>query len=86
MGGFFPRNSEFGTGILPFLSVCLDGLSAGPMLSEEVGEFMAEGALDFGCREGLQHGIDIDPFFLQPCPSCRRPHPRIPADDDALRE
>lgn len=42
--GFFTGDADFGAGHLPFTSVRIDASSSGSLVSDEMGEFMFQGA------------------------------------------
>ena len=88
MGCLLSRNPQLGTGLPPFRPVGPDATPLGPALSHEVGELVAEGAVDLGLGgvDAAEGGIDIDPVFEKPGPSGSGAHPGIPTDDGATRE
>jgi len=54
-----PRNAEFRAGAAPFPAVGGDAAAAGAVGSHEVGEFVAEGAVDFGLGDVDEAGVQF---------------------------
>ncbi len=86
VGGFFSRDVKFSAGLSPFLSVGLDAAISGALPGDQVGELMAECAVDFLRRDGPQFRVDVDTAMLQPRPARSRAHAWVPAHDRVSRE
>jgi hypothetical protein len=83
---FFIGQAEVAAGLLPLGTVCGDAAAASAMVSEEVGEFVAQGAVDLRVAEIAQAGIERDEGFAGVGGAGGAAHARIPAYADARGE
>ena len=78
-----PGNTEVVTGLLPLDPVRLDAPAPGPRKSNEMGEFVEEGAAQFQLAlvvgEILEARIEFDTKVFHEGSTCRGPHAGIPA-------
>lgn len=82
MGPPLARDPEIGAGPPPLRTVGGDPPSSGPMLREEVGQFMAERPFDLVTGNLPEHRIEPDFVATGQRHSGSRPHAPVPSDDD----
>ena len=83
VGAFFVGKSEVAAGVSPFFAVRLDAALSGPVVGEQVREFVTESAVDFRCAELSEAGVEGDERFVPVChPGCAF-HAGVPTDLDS---
>jgi len=86
MAARFVGDPEVDAGLSPFGAVRADAAASCAYLGEEMGEFMAEGSIDFGGAEKEESRIDGDECGGKLGGACGAAHLGIPADFKAISE
>ena len=71
-------DAQFGASGLPFGAMGLGVSAPGPLIGDEVGEFVFEGSPQFFWRQGFEFGVELDGAVGPPRTTRCRLHPRIP--------
>lgn len=83
MGCGFAWDSEIVAGFLPFRTVGVDFRATGAFVGDEVGEFVAQGALDFIGGNFVQTRVEFDQGTGPKSATGAGSHAGIPRNDDA---
>jgi len=86
VAALFVGQSEIPAGLLPLGAVRRDAAASDPMMREEVGEFVAQGAVDFVGAKFVEARIQCDQRFSRIGRSRGAAHARIPSNLDAARQ
>jgi len=89
VGDGFSWDSEISARSLPLAPMGLNPTIPCAVLGEKMGEFVSEGAIDFGIGNSLgcpQSRVQVDSLFLEPCAPSRRTHPAVPTNGNGSYE
>lgn len=86
MRAFFIRQPEFAACASPFRTVRRDSSPTRAIVRKQVGEFMAQCALDFSAAEFAEARIQPHEGASGKCDARRAAHPRVPLDTEPFRQ